>query len=71
MALPSFLKHLARLEAAGLVRTRKEGRTRICTLHPEALNAATSWLDRQRAAWEARTDRLESLLNDMDEKDDR
>ena len=67
MALPSFLKHLTRLEAAGLIATRKEGRVRICTLHPEALAEATTWLDRQRDAWEARLDRLETLLDTMED----
>lgn len=72
MALPSFLKHLARLEAAGLVRSRKQGRIRICTLHPEALAEATTWIDRQRACWEARLDRLELLLEEIDpERTDR
>ncbi len=69
MALPSFLKHLSRLEAAGLVRSRKEGRTRICTLHPEALAAATTWIDAQRALWEARLDRMEALALDIERKD--
>ncbi|MEM7490649.1 MAG: transcriptional regulator, partial [Pseudomonadota bacterium] len=54
---------LTRLEAAGLITTRKEGRTRICTLHPEALATATTWLDAQRALWEARLDRLERFLD--------
>ncbi|QXT41477.1 metalloregulator ArsR/SmtB family transcription factor [Gymnodinialimonas ceratoperidinii] len=67
MALPSFLKHLAQLERAGLVTSRKVGRTRICTLHPEALQTAQSWLDQQRAAWKGKLGRLEAYL----EKDTR
>ncbi|OAN81014.1 transcriptional regulator [Jannaschia sp. EhC01] len=62
MALPSFLKHLAQLERAGLVTSRKVGRTRICTLHPEALEAADTWLDQQRTIWTAKLDRLEAYL---------
>ncbi|GIT92841.1 hypothetical protein JANAI62_32990 [Jannaschia pagri] len=69
MALPSFLKHLTRLEAAGLIQTRKQGRTRICTLHPEALSEATTWIDRQRTAWEGRLNRLEALLSQPDTPD--
>jgi DNA-binding transcriptional ArsR family regulator len=67
MALPSFLKHLAQLERAGLVTSRKVGRTRICTLHPEALQSARSWLDQQDANWERKLDRLAAHL----EKDTR
>ncbi|WP_257894458.1 ArsR/SmtB family transcription factor [Gymnodinialimonas phycosphaerae] len=62
MALPSFLKHLAQLERAGLVTSRKVGRTRICTLHPEALEAADTWIDQQRTIWTAKLDRLEAYL---------
>jgi DNA-binding transcriptional ArsR family regulator len=66
MALPSFLKHLGALERAGLVHSRKEGRRRICTLHPEALAAAETWLDRQRALWEGRLDRLDRLAASLE-----
>lgn len=71
MALPSFLKHLDALERAGLVRSRKEGRKRICTLHPEALAAAETWLDQQRRTWERRLDRLDALAISLSrERDD-
>ncbi|GAB5448741.1 MAG: metalloregulator ArsR/SmtB family transcription factor [Gymnodinialimonas sp.] len=62
MALPSFLKHLAQLERAGLVSSRKVGRTRICTLHPEALDTVDTWLAGQRALWSGKLDRLEAFL---------
>lgn len=69
MALPSFLKHIDALERAGLVRTRKEGRVCVCTLHPEALGAAESWLDRQRNIWEGRIDRLAALAETPDNRE--
>lgn len=62
-ALPTVLAHLRKLEAAGLVRSRKDGRVRTCTLVPQALAPAQDWLARQRAEWEARLDRLETYLN--------
>lgn len=62
MALPSFLKHLAQLERAGLVTSRKVGRTRICTLHPEALETVDTWLSQQRALWSGKLDRLDAYL---------
>lgn len=67
MALPSFLKHLDMLERAGLVQSRKEGRLRVCTLHPEALAAAESWLAQQHRIWAGRLDRLARLADDIAE----
>lgn len=69
MALPSFLKHIDMLERAGLVQSRKEGRLRVCTLHPEALAAAETWLDRQRGIWAGRLDRLARLAEDIAEEE--
>ena len=48
LALPSFLQHLAVLEACGLVRSMKLGRIRMYRLLPKPLGQARSWLDRQR-----------------------
>ena len=66
MALPSFLKHLGKLEQAGLVRSEKTGRTR--TLHIEAapMAAAENWLTRQRKLWEGRIDRLQALAEALE-----
>lgn len=61
MALPSFMKHIDRLETAGVVVTRKEGRQRIVALTPGAFAAAQTWLDRQKRMWEGRMDRLEAV----------
>jgi len=58
MALPSFMKHLAVLEASDLIRSRKTGRVRTCRLKPRKLARAERWLADQRAIWEDRTDRL-------------
>lgn len=61
LRLPTVMRHLAVLEAAGLIVTVKDGRVRTCAMVPEALEPARLWLDRQRATWEARLDRLEAL----------
>ena len=66
ISLPSFLKHLDVLERAGIVSSVKSGRQRIVTLRAEALAPAQHWLDRQRAIWETRTDRLEALAKHLD-----
>ncbi|WP_119393140.1 ArsR/SmtB family transcription factor [Taklimakanibacter lacteus] len=62
MALPSFMKHIHYLEDSGLIRTSKEGRVRTCILEKKTLATAESWLARQRALWEGRTDRLEHFV---------
>ena len=69
MALPSFLDHLRRLEDAGLIATRKEGRERICTIRTGALAPARDWMAEQRLLWEGRTDRLESYLAALQNRD--
>lgn len=70
MALPSFLKHLGKLEAAGLVRTQKTGRVRTVHLEAAPLAAAEHWLHRQRRLWEGRLDRLSALAEAMEKDTD-
>ncbi|MBP0483859.1 ArsR/SmtB family transcription factor [Sagittula salina] len=66
MALPSFLKHLGRLERAGLVRTIKSGRPRMVHIDPTPLGLAEGWLARQRRLWEGCTDRLALLAEALE-----
>lgn len=65
MALPSFTQHLAVLERAGLIVSRKEGRQRICSLNPKTLRDAEHWLTSHRRQWEERLDRLEAHLAEV------
>ena len=67
--LPTFLRHLSRLEAAGLVRSEKKGRVRTVHLEALPLRAAEDWLSRQRALWEGRLDRLQALAEELDRKE--
>ncbi len=71
MALPSFMKHVHMLEAAGLIRTRKQGRVRYCEIDGARLAAGGRWLDEQRAIWESRTDRLERFVTDRQKEQGR
>lgn len=61
-SLPTVMRHLAVLEEAGLITTSKDRRIRTCAFVPEALNPARTWLDEQRAIWEARLDRLDAFV---------
>jgi DNA-binding transcriptional ArsR family regulator len=65
MALPSFMKHLAVLERSGVVRSTKAGRVRTCELVPKTLSHAERWMAEQRAAWEARSDRMASFVENL------
>jgi DNA-binding transcriptional ArsR family regulator len=70
IGLPTFLKHLRVLEEGGWIRSEKQGRVRTCHIRPERLLAAEQWLTRQRAIWEARTDRLARYVEiHLDPKD--
>ncbi len=68
MALPSFLQHLKVLEESGLVRSKKVGRVRTCSVKQRELAKAERWLSGQRAIWEARFDRLDAYLNSLQAK---
>lgn len=65
MALPSFLKHIGVLEAAGLIGSTKTGRVRTCRLRRQRPAAAERWFEAQRALWEDRYDNLDTLLADL------
>ncbi len=68
-ALPTVLRHIAVLEAAALIDTEKIGRSRMCRLRPETLNATAGWMATQRAIWEAQTDRLQAYVETMMQDD--
>jgi DNA-binding transcriptional ArsR family regulator len=65
MALPSFMKHVGVLERTGLIRSRKIGRIRTCTLERKRLMAAERWFEEQRALWISRYDKLDQLLEKL------
>lgn len=68
MALPSFMQHLGVLEKSRLVKSEKCGRVRTYRLAPEPYKAAGTWLDKQRAVWEGRLDRLDAFVSTLKEK---
>ena len=64
MSLAAVLQHVQVLEASGLVRTHKTGRTRTCSVNSAALRTAESWIAERRTLWERRLDRLGDYLAD-------
>lgn len=63
---PAVSKHLAVLKQAGLVADRPAGRQIHYRAEPAALAPLTDWAAALTAAWQARFDRLDSLLERMD-----
>jgi DNA-binding transcriptional ArsR family regulator len=62
MSLAAVVQHVQVLEASGLVRSQKVGRTRTCSLDSAALRSAEHWISERRAGWERRLDRLGDYL---------
>lgn len=62
MSLAAALQHVQVLEASGLVRSRKVGRIRTCSIDPATLRSAEDWISGRRIAWERRLDRLGDYL---------
>jgi DNA-binding transcriptional ArsR family regulator len=64
MSLAAVVQHVQVLEASGIVRSQKTGRTRTCAINPAALRSAESWISERRSLWERRLDRLGDYLAD-------
>src|SRR5215470_5311009 len=64
---PAVSKHLGILKRAGLVRDRREGRQTHYSAEPQGLAPLLDWIGLYGAFWRERFDRLETLLNRMDQ----
>ncbi|QCI63094.1 ArsR/SmtB family transcription factor [Phreatobacter stygius] len=62
IALPSALKHLAVLEAGGIVGSDKVGRIRTYRMMPDAFSGLEAWVAQRKAQWNRQFDRLEAYL---------
>jgi len=62
MSLAAVVQHVQILEASGLVRTQKVGRTRTCSLDPVTLRSAERWIAERRTFVERHLDRLGRYL---------
>jgi DNA-binding transcriptional ArsR family regulator len=65
MSLAAVVQHVQVLEACGVLKTEKVGRTRMCRIEATAMSAAEQWITDRRRSWEARLDRLGDVLNDV------
>ena len=62
MSFAAVQKHVAVLEAAGLIVKRAEGRERLVRADPAMIARARALLARYEELWRARIDRLDALL---------
>lgn len=68
LRLPSALKHLAVLEAGGLVESDKAGRVRTYRIAPEAFNGLEAWVAERKAMWHRQFDALDALLAEQNKE---
>ena len=71
MALPSVMKHLAVLEASGMVASQKAGRVRTYRLAPDAFEALEAWVAARKAAWNRQFDALDAYLAEKQQEEGR
>jgi DNA-binding transcriptional ArsR family regulator len=62
ISLPAISRHLNVLERAALIVREREGQFRRCRLNPDALKAASEWLDFYTRFWSESFDRLAQHL---------
>jgi len=63
-SLNTISKHIRVLEAAKLVRRRREGREHFLSCNVAPLDAAAAWIDAHRRHWESAFDRLDAAMKD-------
>ena len=70
MSQPQVSKHLRVLNEVGLVRCRAEGRRRLYRLAPEQLRPFHDWVAKYERAINARLDRMDDYLQDLQRQGD-
>jgi len=65
MSQPQVSKHLRVLSDVGLVRCRADGRRRLYRADPARLRPMHDWLAKYEEAWNARLDRMDDLLQEL------
>jgi DNA-binding transcriptional ArsR family regulator len=65
VTLPAISRHLKVLEGAGLIARNRSAQFRPSRLRPDPLVQATDWLETRRETWEARVDRLDAHLKEI------
>jgi DNA-binding transcriptional ArsR family regulator len=70
LSQPAISRHLRVLERAGLITQGRRAQLRPRRLEAAPLKEAAQWLEGYRQFWEESFNRLEQLLNELQEKED-
>ncbi|MDO9412146.1 MAG: metalloregulator ArsR/SmtB family transcription factor [Pseudolabrys sp.] len=65
MSMPAISKHLKVLERAGLITRGRDAQMRPAKIDASALIGVDTWLTEYRKLWEARLDRLDDYLQEL------
>ena len=65
MTLPAISKHIKVLERAGLVVQSRQAQYRPCDLNAAPLEEISSWAEHYRQTWNARFDRMDDYLTQL------
>lgn len=68
LTLPAVSKHIKVLERAGLVVRGAQAQYRPCALDAAPLRAVSAWAEQYRPAWEARLDRMDEYLRQLQDR---
>src|SRR5688572_13451113 len=71
MSMPAVSKHLRVLERAGLIVQRRDAQRRPCRIEAAPLKEVIDWTEHYRHIWEARLDRLDDYLKELQAKEKR
>ncbi len=68
LSLPAISKHLKVLERAGLIVRGRRAQYRPCTLDAAPLEEVSTWAEQYRPVWEARFDRMDTYLEQLQQR---
>jgi len=69
LSLPAISKHIKVLERAGLVVQGQKAQYRPCTIDVTPVKEISKWAEQYRPIWEARFDRMDNLINQLNSKE--
>ncbi len=65
MTLPAVSKHIKVLQRAGLIVRSQRAQYRPCSLDATPLEEISSWAEQYRPVWEARFDRMDEYIKQL------
>jgi DNA-binding transcriptional ArsR family regulator len=69
LSLPAISKHIKVLERAGLITQGQKAQYRPCTIDVTPLQEISNWTEQYRHIWEARFDRIDDYINQLNDKE--